>query len=124
MIDQLHPLGQFRVLSDSRLQPLHTHDTGLVIVQAQTDLCNVWMIVEELEHGAGRGASERKIVTVPPIAPGQLYQRSQREGVNGAFRYGQPGTLGVSCQQSKIVPLLFLSESLSEVPYFQRWRCR
>ena len=64
------------------------------------------MIVEELEHGAGCGASERKVVAVPPLTPGQLHQRSQREGVNGAFRHSQPGTLEVRRQQSKIVPLV------------------
>ena len=66
VVDQLHPLGQIRILPDSRLQPLHP---GPVIVQAQADLGNVRMIVEKLEHGARGGASEREIVAVPPLTP-------------------------------------------------------
>ncbi len=45
-------------------------------------------------------------MAVPPLTPGQLHQRSQGEGVNGAFRHSQPGTLWVSGQQREIVPLV------------------
>ena len=45
-------------------------------------------------------------MTVPPLTPGQLHQRSQRECINRAFCDGQPGTLGISGQQGKIVPFI------------------
>ena len=45
-------------------------------------------------------------MAVPPLAPEQFHQRSKRESINGALRHGQPGTLGVSHQQSEIVPFI------------------
>ena len=45
-------------------------------------------------------------MAVPPLASRQLYQRGERQCVNGAFRHSQPGTLWVSGQQREIVPLV------------------
>ena len=105
-VDQRHPLGQPRVLPERLLQPIHSQHPGLVIIQAQTDLGDVRMIAEELEHGAGRGPPKGEVVAVPPVAPGQLHQRGEGQRVNGALSNGQPGTRRVSGQQSKIVPLV------------------
>lgn len=105
-VDQRHPLGQPRVLPDRLLQPVHSQHPGLVIVQAQTDLGNIQMIAEELDHGTGRGPPKGEVVAVPPVAPGQLHQRGEGQRVNGALSNGQPGTRRVSGQQSEVVPFV------------------
>lgn len=105
-VDQRHPLGQPRVLPERLLQPIHSQHPGLVIIQAQTDLGDVRMIAEELEHGAGRGPPKGEVVAVPPVAPGQLHQRGEGQRVNGALSNGQPGTRRVSGQQSEVVPFV------------------
>ena len=76
-MDQLHPLGQLRVRPDRFFQQFNSFQPCLVVVQAQADLGNVGMIVEKLNHSAGRGPAEGEVMTVPPIAPGQLHQRGQ-----------------------------------------------
>jgi len=106
MVDQLHPLGQFRILLDRLFQPLHPLHPGLVIVQAQAQVSDMGMVVQELEHGAGRCAAQRQIVTVPPLAPGPFHQCGKRERVDRAFRYRQPGTRRISSQQGKVIPLI------------------
>ena len=64
------------------------------------------MVMEKLQHRAGCGAAEGKIIAITPLAPGQFDQRCQRKGVNRAFGYGQPGTFRISSRQREIIPLV------------------
>ena len=64
------------------------------------------MIPEELQECIGRGATKGEVVAVLPRAAGALLQRRQREGVNGALRYGQPGAGQVGCRQAEGIPLV------------------
>ena len=106
MVDQRHPLGQFRVLPNRLFQPFHAQHPGLVVVQAQADLCDLRVVMEKLKHGARGGPAKRNIVTALPVAPGQLHQRSQRERVNGAFGHRKPWTLRISRREGKIIPFV------------------
>ena len=105
-VDQRHPLGQPRVLPERLLQPIHSQHPGLVIIQAQTDLGDVRMIAEELEHGAGRGPPKGEVVAVPPVAPGQLHQRGEGQRVNGLSATASRGHAGSVASKAKLYRLV------------------
>ena len=78
---------------DSFFQPFHTVHSGLVVVQTQTDLVDLRMILKVLEQSAGRCAAQGQIIAFVPVFSVQVYQRGKRERVNGAFRNCQPWTV-------------------------------
>ena len=106
MVDQLNSRGKLRVVPDRLLQPFHASHTGIVIVKAQADLRNVWVVVEELKHGTGRCAAEGEVGILAPVTAASFYQRRQRERVNRAFCHGNLVTVCVGSGQAEVIPLV------------------